>query len=61
MKNGETRRGPLSVQERGLGDRLQPADARADQHAGAPPVRLVLGLQPASATACSAAAMREAG
>ncbi len=44
MKNGERRRGPFSLdQKRGFRDALQPADARADQHAGA--VAIFFGLR----------------
>ena len=36
MKNGLTRRGPFSFSsKRRLGDAVEPADARADQDAGA--------------------------
>ena len=53
MKNGLTRRGPFSCSRiDGLGDAVEAADARADQHAGALLLLLVSGFQPASSSAC---------
>ena len=47
MKNGVTRRGPRSRQgDRAVGDHIEPADTRADQHPGARP-RLIVGRHPA--------------
>ena len=47
----------LGEEQRGLLDALQAADARADQHAGADLILMAVGFQPASVSACVAAAM----
>ena len=57
MKNGDTRRGPRSLQhDRGLGDALDAADAGADHHAGGDLLVVASsGFQPAWSSACLAA------
>jgi hypothetical protein len=58
MKKGETRRGPRSFSRSAVSAMdAQPADARADHHAGAQPAFLVLGRPAGILTACCAAAM----